>query len=208
MLAGALLQIDNLDREVSDQLVSEKPLFGNTADAREASDNLRDLNQAAYVATAILVPGPEDNAEWLGTKFKLIGSEWLVVDIGQEFTSGAKKTIGRERPNRQDNMSFPSRHTFSATVQAQMAKLNTEFLPISHASRRALDLTFDGISVLTAWARMEAGEHYPSDVLAGWSIGYFFGHLARDFIFPDEQRVHIQPQFASGNYQLGLMFRF
>ena len=37
-----------------------------------------------------------------------------------------------------------------------------------------------GIAAGTAWARIEAGEHYPSDVLVGYALGHFFSAFIQD----------------------------
>lgn len=208
LLTAALLQIDDLDHEISDQLREDTPLFGSTQDARDASDDFRSLNQIAYISTALLVPGPEDVDEWFGTKAKLIGSEWLTTETAGEFTTRIQPYSDREKPNEKNGNSFPSYHTVTTTTSAQMAKLNVEYMPIGTTSQQALNYTFDGIAALTAWARVEAGEHYPSDVLVGWALGHIFGHLGKAFIVPDQQQLVIRPQLSRNSSGIELQIKF
>jgi membrane-associated phospholipid phosphatase len=208
LLTAVLLQIDDLDQEISDQLREDTPIFGSNQKASDASDDFRSMTEIAYVSTALLVPGPEGAGEWFSTKARLLGSEWVTVETAQLFASEIKDLSQRERPNARDNQSFPSGHVTVASTQAQMANLNVEFLPIDESSKQALYITFDSFSALTAWGRVEAGEHYPSDVLAGWALGHFISYFGRQFIGPDHQQMLIRPQMGDGLSGLELVFRF
>ena len=154
------------------------------------------------------MPGPEEVGEWIGTKAKLIGSEWLTAKAAGEFATGFQSYSGREKPNQKNDNSFPSYHMTTATTSAQMAKLNIEYLPIGTTSKQTLNYTFDGIAALTAWARVEGGEHYPSDVLTGWALGHFFGYLAKGFIVPDQQQLVIRPQLSRDSTGIELSIKF
>lgn len=208
LLTAVLLQIDDLDQEISDQLSEDTPVFGSNQKASDGSDDFRSLTKIAYVSTALLVPGPEGAGEWFSTKARLLGSEWVTVETAQLFASEIKDLSQRERPNHRNNQSFPSSHVAVASTQAQMANLNVEYLTIGESSKQALNITFDSFSALTAWGRVEAGEHYPSDVLAGWALGHFMSYLARQFIDPDYQQMLIRPQMGNGVSGLELIFRF
>jgi hypothetical protein len=49
-------------------------------------------------------------------------------------------------------------------------------IDLDPSARRALDFGLGALTVGTAWARVEAGEHFPADTLVGMAIGNFFGH--------------------------------
>jgi membrane-associated phospholipid phosphatase len=52
------------------------------------------------------------------------------------------------------------------------------------AANAGVDATIFG----TAWARVEAGAHYPSDVLFGMALGNFFARFATEaFLGPDSR---------------------
>jgi len=208
LLGAVLLQVDDADRKLSDQLRENTPIFGSEQKAGEASDDFQSLTKLAYISTAILVPGPETTGEWFSTKAKLLGSEWLAVNAARAFTSGMKGLSQRDRPNDLNDRSFPSGHATKASIQAQMANLNVEYLPIEPSSKQALGFTFDSFAALTAWARVEAGMHYPSDVLAGWAVGHYVAHLAQDFIDPDQQQVLVTPMSTNSGSGIQLVIRF
>ena len=58
----------------------------------------------------------------------------------------------------------------------QLASRNLDVIDLDPSVRRALDFGLGALTVGTAWARVEAGEHFPADALAGMAIGNFFGH--------------------------------
>ncbi len=201
LLAASLLQTGNLDRQISDQLREHTPLFGSTENAAKRSDDLRDLNELAYISSALLTPESDKPVPWIISKTKLLTAEWLSVKTARGVTSGLKSLADRERPNGENNRSFPSGHATSASSQAEMAKLNIKYLALESSIQQNLSYTLDGITGLTAWARVEAGKHYPSDVLSGWAVGYFIAQLASTFIDP-QQQITITP--LSAGYGNGL----
>ncbi len=207
MLAAALLQIDDWDEDISDRLREDTPLFGSSEDAERASDDLRDLTAAAYLGTALIAPVSEQENRIL-TKAKLIGSEWATVKAARFITSDLKDLSGRERPNALDKRSFPSGHTTTASVQAQMATLNISRLQIGEDYQRSLSWSVEGMAALTGWARVEAGMHYPTDVLVGWTIGYFTAHLAQAFILPESVHLRLGPTASPQGFAAELEVRF
>ena len=66
-----------------------------------------------------------------------------------------------------EGQSFPSRHLACASVIAMT------FLPFYPAAGYALL----GASVLLGYTRFALGLHYPSDLVAGWSLGTCIGYL-------------------------------
>lgn len=208
LLTAALLQVDDLDHKISDRLREDTPLFGSTQYASEASDNFRDLTEVAYISTALLTPGPPATGDWISNKAVLLGTESLIVGMAQMATSEIKSTTGRERPSNRDTKSFVSGHTSAASAQSQMAVMNVENLQMKANSKQALNFTFSSLAALTAWARVEAGEHYPSDVLAGWALGHFTSNIGREIIDPDHLQVVIRPRTTPDASGIELIIRF
>jgi hypothetical protein len=205
LLGAAMLQVDDVDRQISEELREETPLFGNNANANERSDDLRSLTSVAYIGTALLTEAPAQ--QWWSTKARLLGMEWLTVQSTRYVTTGLKTLTKRDRPNERDDESFPSGHTSRATIQAQMANLNVDYLPISDSTGLVIETGFNSLAALTGWARVEAGLHYPSDVLAGWALGHFMSHLGRSFI-TDQGYSGIQPLVMHDSVQINLWMRF
>lgn len=192
--AGAVLQINDLDHKLSKELRTEQPLFGSTEDAKNWSDRFRNWTTIGYVTTGLFAEGPESPGDWMWTKTKLIGSQWLTVQLTEEVYGDLKIRADRERPDKSDNLSFPSGHASRAAIQAELANINIEYLPVSAVSKQRLHWMMNGTAGLTAYARVEAGRHFPSDVLAGYALGHFAGHIAKAFILPDEEQFMILPQ--------------
>ncbi len=105
-----------------------------------------------------------------------VAVQWLKVAIGRErpvmYTSGAVAAAS----DRDNQRSFPSSHTtvaFSAAT-AYMVIAGREHLP--HRTRTALLLY--GAALATGVLRVEAGKHFPTDVLGGAALGSGIGWLA------------------------------
>lgn len=208
VLAAALLQVDDLDQRLSDQLTQHTPLFGSASKAQDASDDFASATELAYVTTALIVPGPDLPSAWMSNKASLLAAEWVTVKSARMVTSGLKDISGRERPNAENKRSFPSGHATTASVQASMARLNSAYLPIGEASKQMLGLTFDSFAALSGWARIEAGKHYPADVLAGWAVGHFIANLGQAFIDPQRNDILISPQTSKGATGVQLVILF
>jgi membrane-associated phospholipid phosphatase len=84
-------------------------------------------------------------------------------------TYGLKYSVDKERPNKEDNHSFPSGHT-STTFQS------ATFLHQRYGFKTALPAYVGAI--FTGYSRVKSDKHFVIDVLAGASIGalssYFF----------------------------------
>jgi len=67
-----------------------------------------------------------------------------------------------------DSYSFPSGHAlYAMCLYSALASIT--------AGRRMLAWTAAGLMIaLIGFSRIYLGVHYPSDVLAGWSIGWFW----------------------------------
>src|SRR5262249_20570590 len=88
-------------------------------------------------------------------------------------TSSLKHATGRVRPNGEGTESFPSGHTSHSAVLTGLAQDNLDAIDMNAGARRALDVGLDALTVGTAWARVEAGAHFPSDTLAAMALGNF-----------------------------------
>jgi membrane-associated phospholipid phosphatase len=85
--------------------------------------------------------------------------------IGAGVTQSLKRIVNRERPNGANRRSFPSGHTATAFIAAEL--LNQEFGHISPWISVAGYTTASA----TAYLRLYNNEHWLGDVLAGAAIG-------------------------------------
>ncbi|OBG30352.1 phosphatase PAP2 family protein [Mycobacterium sp. 852002-51057_SCH5723018] len=92
-------------------------------------------------------------------------------------TTAAKDLADRPRPSTMlvapPSTSFPSGHALEATA-ALLALLSFLLPMVSRAAGRAA-IALTALSLLAVGvARVALNVHYPSDVLAGWSLGYLY----------------------------------
>jgi membrane-associated phospholipid phosphatase len=206
---GALaFQVNSFDRKTSDWARENTPIYGSTGNAERWSDNLRATCGFAMVGTLIAAPSGPDASEWLLNKLKGGAVELAAVGATSATTAFLKNTTGRTRPNGSDDESFLSGHTSSAAVYCELAKINLDAIDTSDAVRRATGIGLDVAVIGTAWARVEAGEHFPSDVLAAMALGNFFARFVTDaFLEPDTNRsLSLTP--VAGGAELSWNIRF
>lgn len=180
-LAGAaLLQIGDWDREVSDWASNKTPVFGSQQSALNASGDLKDISAAAWMVTALATPSGDSSGEWLAAKTKGFAVAAIAKLFNDGVTNSIKDLSDRTRPDGSNTDSFPSGHSSSAALYATLASRNLESIDISANYRRAMDIGFGAIAAGTAWARVEANVHFPSDVLAGAALGHFVAAFIND----------------------------
>ena len=180
-LAGAVVfQIDDWDREVADWARRETPVFGSTGDAARWSDDLRSASSVAYAATVLLTPSGDEPGKWFRNKAQGVAVGLAARALTSSTTQGLKHVADRTRPNGDDTRSFPSGHTSASAVNTRLASRNLQAMPLSDGTRRALDGGLLALTVGTSWARIEAGQHFPSDTLFGMALGNFFAAFIND----------------------------
>lgn len=92
-------------------------------------------------------------------------------------TSAAKALVDRPRPSTMlvaaPSSSFPSGHALEAT--SALLALLAFLLPMMTRAMGRVAMAVAALSVLSVGiARVALNVHYPSDVLAGWSLGYLY----------------------------------
>jgi len=176
-LAGAaVMQIDDWDHRVSSWAIDSTPVFGSVKNAQSASDTLEAAAGVGYFASVLATPGGDAGAQWWSAKARggLVGL--AAIGATSATTTGLKTLTNRTRPDGGDN-SFPSGHTSFAAVADTMTVRNLRSIPMNDGARTALTIGADALTIATGWARVEAGAHYPSDVMVGMAIGDFFGAM-------------------------------
>ena len=206
---AAVMQIDNWDHRTSRWAIDNTPLFGSVHSAATASDNLVIAAGAGYLASTLATPAADSGADWWSDKFNdgLVGLGAIAATSA--VTGVIKVTVDRERPNG-GNKSFPSGHTSFAAVTDTMTVRNLAVTPMNDGLRTALTIGTDALTFATGWARVEAGKHYPSDVLFGMAIGNFFGAMFDEVFLhdgaPEQLSLSVEP--ARGGGEIRWSWRF
>ncbi len=179
-VGAGVLQIDDMDEQISEWAVDHTPVFGSPRNADDWSDGLRVASALAYHASVLATPSGEDRASWFGNKAKgyLVGI--TAVGATALATQQLKTSVGRQRPDASDEDSFPSGHASTTAAFARLTSRNLRYLETGDRTRHALSLGLDGITFATAWARVESGEHFPSDTLVGIALGNFIAAFVND----------------------------
>ena len=177
-VGAAALQIEDIDDEIADWANDETPLFGARETAADVSDGLQAASVALYVGAGLAAPAPD--GDWLATKAKgfAVGAAAIGATIGT--TTLLKETTARDRPLNQDDGSLPSGHASLAAVSARLTHETLRYDDLSCGARIATDVGLAGLALTTGWARVEAGEHHPADVLVGAALGNFIAVFATE----------------------------
>lgn len=209
-LAGAaVMQIDDWDHRASRWAVDHTPVFGSVKRAGTASDDLRVAAAVGYIASVMATPAGDAGADWWNAKGRsgLVGL--AAIGTTSLTTKGLKEAANRTRPDGGDN-SFPSGHTSFAAVADTMTARNLESIRLNAGARTALVIGADALTIATGWARVEAGAHFPSDVMVGMAIGDFFGTLFNDAFLgdglDDKLSLAVKPVPGGGEFVWSLRF--
>ncbi len=187
LAAGAVLAATDADQGISDWARAETPLFGSTQGAIDASDALLQVCEAGWIVATLTAPAAGD-APFVD-KLTNLGVGYLAV-VGTGFgTDLLKDGSERMRPDGSDDRSFPSGHASRSGVTATLGAWQAEKRFKEGAAKTAVDAAFLTAAFGTGWARVEAGKHYPSDVLAGYALGRWLGRSAELAFVGDDAPV-------------------
>lgn len=201
--AGALaFQIGHADENLQKWANKQTPVFGSERDAEQMSDNLMHAAGALWVISGLATPGGDEAGEWLLNKAQGLGVQTGTGILFRSTVGVLKDATDRTRPNGKDQASLPSGHASNTSLYSTMAAKNAANMGWSDT---ALTITRFGLGTLTAataWARLEANQHYPSDVLAGIALGHFFGAFFTDAFLgiddPNKVLVLFEPSRQHG----------
>jgi membrane-associated phospholipid phosphatase len=177
--AGALaFRIGHADRNAEEWAVRRNPVFGNPENASRMSDSLLEASGAIWGVSAVSAPSGETAADWAVAKAGGLGVQTGAGILTRGVVGYLKDNAGR--PKREGNDESPSGHATGAALFGTFASRNIDTLGWSQDAVAASRFGLGAITAATAWARVEAGFHYPSDVLAGIALGHFVGAFATD----------------------------
>lgn len=207
-VGAAALQIGGADEEIADWANEQTPVFGSREVASDASDWLRAASVAIYFGAGLGAPAPP--GQWLSAKAKglAVGAAAIGATIGA--TDLSKEIADRERPLGQSNRSFPSGHASSSSVSARLAADALRYYDMPRGARIAANAGLASLALTTGWARVEAGEHHPADVLAGAALGNFLAVFATEAFLRDAlgESVALQALVHRDGIKIGLSVAF
>jgi membrane-associated phospholipid phosphatase len=158
----------------------------------------------------LATPSGEVDGDWFAAKAKgaAVGLGAFAVTSG--LTSGLKSVVSRERPDGSGDDSFPSGHASTSAVFDTLAVRNLATIDMSPALRTTLVVGTGAITAGSAWARVEANKHYPSDVLVGVAIGnYMAAFFTEAFMgLGPDSRLAFSAEPAPGGAVLRMVVRF
>lgn len=174
--AGLVFVSTGVDETVSDWAADRQPLFGSTDRAADVSDVLRDSLRTGMFVSSVAVPISKagDNGNAYGLRHM---ANNLAYQTNRFGTDELKVAFGRERPNKANNLSLPSGHTSTSFTAAASIQQNFETVDLAANERLGLTLGLYGLAGTTAWARLEARKHFPSDVFIGAALGNFLSRF-------------------------------
>jgi hypothetical protein len=208
--AALLLQIDHADERVSQWAVEHTPTTGSTDQAEQLSSTLRGISLGSFYLSVMATPGGDDPALWLLSKAKGMAVQGSAAALSNELTFLIKDAADRRRPDGNDTESFPSGHASNAAVFTALASRNVHAMNIPPVGKTGLDIALHTVMFGVAWERVEAGVHYPSDVLAGMAMAYFIGTFINDTFMGLGLVKETTPVmgFTPDGYVLGISMRF
>ena len=109
-----------------------------------------------------------------------------------------KRLFGQRRPNKGDNLSFPSGHTTTATAFATVVAMEHELywgLPASL------------IAATVGYSRINDNAHYLHDVVFGATLGISYGIALQKFHTKEKSNISVIPVYVDNeNFRIAMNF--
>jgi hypothetical protein len=199
--------VNHFDRKVSDWATSHHPIFGSENTASQASDYLLDALEVETFVTALATPSGDEPKDWAYSKVKGVSVELGAELVTAGATSLLKDATGRTRPDG-GGKSFPSGHSSGAFSSATLANQNLNSITMPEKMRIPVQIGNILLATGVGWARVEAGRHFPSDVLAGAALGHFLSAFIHEAFMglPGDDRLGFYVLPSKHGAMIGLSF--
>lgn len=167
------MSIEDWDEDASRWAFEENPIFGSARRANRQSDEMRSILRGLEVSTTLLVPAGPGAGGWGRAKLEQLVALGIASQGNNLIYNGLKDAFGRRRPDGLDQRSFPSGHAAGSSASAAWVAGVAPGLGWGTEAETGVAVVGRGLALGTAWARVEAGRHYVTDVLAGAALGNF-----------------------------------
>jgi membrane-associated phospholipid phosphatase len=204
-----LLRVGNADQRLSDWAVEHTPVYGSPSRADRAGKSLGAAASGLWALSVLGTPGGNDLETLAGAKSYGALVQLAAVGVNGSLVYALKNGVDSERPDGGDE-GFPSGTSANASAFAALASRNVHTMDLGDAGTLAADAGLYGLAYATAWGRVEAGRHYPTDALAGVAQGYFISAFVNDaFLVADpDARSGPVAWFDGERYVLTYCWRF
>lgn len=207
-VSAAAIVASGEERSISRWAYETNPVFGSVQRAENFSYYLRNASMGSTALIYLLRNLPRE--EW-SIEDPLINAGAIATSTA--LTTGTafslKHTTRRLRPDSSDSHSFLSGHTSIASVCNTLSSkmIAGMSFPKTHRVFYLSGLSF--MTAATAWARLEAGKHFPTDLIAGAILGTFVGNVVYGTLMgpyqPEKSRIdiHFTPEMIEMRFAVG-----
>jgi membrane-associated phospholipid phosphatase len=210
-LGGAfLIHVTETDYQIANWASTHNPVFGSQSNADNFSDYTLYFSRMVYYSSVFLTPGGNNVDVWIVSKIKGAAIGLASTQLNEKGVSYIKHEGDRLRPDKTDYLSFPSGHTSKVAVHNMLTLRNLENTSFCTCAKTGLHIGISSITFATAWSRIEANRHYPTDVLIGAAIGNFLGSFIHDAFIGIDHNHEIDFSFSTieNNLTMNLMINF
>lgn len=209
-VAGAIaLQIGHTDQHLASWASEHTPIFGSNNRANEATTVIGNTSDFILYTSILATPSGDDSGQWLTAKAKGAAVDLAALTFTKEGVKYLKDSTRRQRPDGSDYRSFPSGHSSGTSLNSTLAYYNIQSMNVPEGTKAAAGYGLTGLSILGAWGRVEAGVHYPSDVLMGLAIGHAVGVFFQDaFLGLDSDKILVEAAPLDQGFLLSLSWRY
>lgn len=178
-IGAALFAVGDFDEEASDWARDEHPIMGRRERAQDHSYNYMYAVGIGTLVICGLSSCNHDTSCGQSRLYNLAAASLSGLSTNLAVES-LKRTVDREKPNHADShTSFPSGHSATSFSMARSSSRCIEKSSVNGYIKSAVKIVSNAAASISAWSRVEAERHYPSDILAGAAIGNFL----TDFVF-------------------------
>jgi len=186
LTAAALIAATGTDNDITEWASEETPIFGSQNRAGDYSDYVRSGLIATMALSSVFAPTPE-GVDLEGYRKRRVVTNALAFGTIASIVQVGKVTVQRERPNERDDKSFPSGHSSGSFSSAYLIEKNFNATVKRPWLRKTIKFGAIGGAASVAWARVEANEHHPVDVLVSAGLSNLLVKTFYNSIGPDSQ---------------------
>lgn len=192
---AAVFGLAGWDRTVSDWARERTPVFGSGQGAHDGSDAFVVMSCGGLLGSALAAPAGDGWRQSAAARGGALALEAGVVGATVGLAEGLKGVTGRARPDGSDRASLPSGHAAAAFSCSALTRRNL-VEGGGDGLRTALGVSSTVAAAAAGWARVEAGKHYPSDVLAAAALANFLSVFSYEAFVAGDTRASVSLSFA------------